>query len=73
MASKHLGDVVSFAATSVQVWGSKALAYAQENPARAGIMTVSVGLSPFLGTGWMIALPLKAIGFSQAGVGAGKP
>ncbi len=72
MASERLGEVLTLAATGVQIAGTAALDYVQGHPARVGLAAVSVGLTPILGAGWVVALPLKAIGFGQAGVGAGR-
>ncbi|KAI9880353.1 MAG: hypothetical protein M1830_003964 [Pleopsidium flavum] len=71
MASERLGEVLTLAATGAQMVGTVALNYTQGHPARVGFAAVSLGLAPVLGAGWMVALPLKAMGFGQAGVGAG--
>ncbi len=46
--------------------------YAQAHPYETAVTTVSVGLSPLFGAGWMTAPILKVIGFGPFGPIAGK-
>lgn len=60
------------AASFAQAAGTFAINWASAHPYKAGASAVSIGLTPILGPGWVIALPLKAAGFGAAGVGGGK-
>ncbi|KAI4129742.1 MAG: hypothetical protein LQ347_003649 [Umbilicaria vellea] len=59
------------AANLAQAAGSFAVNWASAHPYKAGASAISIGLTPILGPGWVIALPLKAAGFGAAGVGGG--
>lgn len=47
------------------------LRLAKDNPAKTMSIT-SLFLAPILGSGWLVALPLKVLGFGAAGVGGGE-
>jgi hypothetical protein len=47
------------------------LRLAKDNPAKTMSIT-SILLTPILGSSWLIALPLKVLGFGAAGVGGGE-
>ena len=61
-----LAQRISGAASSV------AVNYVTRHPILAGISAVSLLLTPVLGVGWVVALPLKALGFGAVGIQAGK-
>jgi len=57
------------AATHYALAGSKlALNYARTHRVQTAVAATSLALTPILGPGWIVALPLKAVGFGAGGV-----
>ena len=56
------------ALTGLATW---AASYVQAHLYQTAVSGVSLALTPLLGTGWLVAIPLKAVGFGAAGVGVG--
>jgi len=46
--------------------------FARNHPVSTGFTALQLALTPFLGVGWVLALPLRALGFGAGGVGLGK-
>lgn len=61
---------MEMAANLIHIAGAT-VSYVWAHPIQA-VSAVSIGLTPVLGPGWLVALPLKAVGFGAAGVGGGK-
>lgn len=73
MAFEYVSKALSLCNATVLKDGAiTASAWAQGHPVQAGMTTLSLGLAPFFGVGWMPALLLKGVGFEKVGVGAGK-
>lgn len=71
-SQESMAPYMKTAANLAQTAGAAAVNYVSAHPYQAGASAVSVGLTPVLGVGWVVALPLKAVGFGAAGVGGGK-
>jgi hypothetical protein len=63
-----LDEVQKLAANATTI----AVKYAKDHPYNTAFTTVSVGLTPVLGAGWLTAPLLKLIGFGPLGPIAGK-
>jgi hypothetical protein len=62
---------MNFVSTTAKAVGTAAIKHAIAHPYRTTIAAAGIGLGPFLGAGWMIAMPLNALGFGAGGVAGG--
>lgn len=62
---------MDFVLTTAKALGTTTIDHAIAHPYRTVITAAGVGLAPVLGPGWMIAMPLNALGFGATGVAGG--
>ncbi|KAN0091929.1 hypothetical protein V8E51_017776 [Hyaloscypha variabilis] len=62
---------MNFVSTTAKAVGTAAIKHAIAHPYRTTIAAAGIGLGPFLGAGWVIAIPLNALGFGAGGVAGG--
>ena len=63
-----LKSITTLAANATEV----ALDYAKAHPYSTTISVISIGLTPVLGSGWMLSPLLRLVGFTPLGPAAGK-